>query len=100
MPTDRVEVTGMAWTTALGDGLEPVWQRFWQAKRAWRRCLIPARFGTLWRPWLHPLATIFHPASPQKMATATIQRALAESGADVAQPGTFFSIGHELWNLS
>ncbi len=94
MRADSVHITGMAWTTALGDGLEQVWQRLLAGETG----MAPVSYSGTVRNALAAMApSVSYDLPPRerlaKMAAATIQRALAESGNDAARPGLLLILG-------
>ena len=93
-PADRVCVTGMAWTTPLGDSLERVWQRLLSGETGMTPMPHPGRIRNTLAA-LTPSVSFDLPPHERlsKMAAATIERALAESGNDPAGPGLLLILG-------
>lgn len=83
----RIAVTGMAWLTALGDELEPVWQALLEDRSGMRPIAYSGRLRSL---LVAPVMEIDPelPATERlvKMATATIRKALAAAGREPGDP--------------
>jgi len=81
----RIAVTGMAWLTALGDDLEPVWQALLEGKSGMRPIAYAGRLRNLLA------ASAICPEIPAserlvKMACATLRKALAQAGREPGDP--------------
>jgi len=91
----RIAVTGMAWLTALGDGLESVWQALLDGKSGMR----PVAFEGRLRNMLAAPA-MDQEIPPQerlvKMACATIRKALASANREPGDPEVQFVLSTSL----
>jgi len=77
----RIAITGMAWLTALGDDLEPVWQALLAGKSGMRPVAYNGRLRNLLAA---PAMDERIPASERlvRMACATIRKALASANRE------------------
>jgi 3-oxoacyl-[acyl-carrier-protein] synthase II len=86
----QIAVTGMAWQTALGDGLESVWQALLDGKSGIRPVPYTGRLrNSLAAPAMDPAIPPSElPASQRlvKMACATLRKALAQAHREAGDP--------------
>ncbi len=99
-PSPPLAVTGIAWTTPLGDDLDAVWQRLLAGETG----LLPVPHAPRLRNGLAaavPAVPLDAPAGDRMLALGlpTLRRALAAAGADLADPGTLLVVGTSLGAL-
>ena len=91
----RISVTGMAWLTALGDGLESVWQALLEGKTGMRPVAYAGRLRNILAA---PAMGAEIPPSERlvKMACATIRKALASANREPGDPEVRFILSTSL----
>ena len=91
----RIAVTGMAWLTALGDELEPVWQALLDGRSGMRPVAYSGRLRNL---LVAPAMDTEIPPSERllKMACATLRKALASAHREPGDPEVRLVLGTSL----
>ncbi len=92
-----IAVTGMAWTTPLGDSLEPVWDRLLAGHTGFRSVAYEGRLRNVLAATV-PTVCMELPASERltRMASRTLQRALQAAGREAAEPDVRLVLGTSL----